>query len=982
MALNVGSIYYEVEADTSKLVNSSTSVDATLDKMNKRFGQTDKAANQAQFQMTKTAAAVKGLGKEADSASSSLGGLTKVFGGLLTLQGVTSLINMAEAYGEMSERVKMATASQAEYEMVQKRLLDTANGTYRSLSEASEVYIRTADSLRAMGYSTAGAIDVVDSLSYLFVTNATSADRANGAIGAFTKSLNKGKVEADGWESLLAAVPTIINDIASASGKTAEEIRKMGVSGEITAQMLTSGLATSLDKNKDAAASMATNLKDAFRAFNNSLSVYLGEANNASGATGVLSSAIIELSKHIDVIVKTLAAAGAGAMAAYIANTTRAALASASAAVASLRAAQAKAEEAKASALAAGAAGANATVSTTEAAALNAGAAAATKKTGALLTMASAQRAATSAGAALIGALGGLTGIVGLVAAVATGFVLLGSNAKSAVPGVNELTNAIDQLGEAQLKLRQQQAAEALEKTQRRITELAGEVRMLEKDFGDLSAGPGVDDKGLENVRKTIVEARADLQTAEKSAADFTQALQKINQEMDRRTDGGIGRPTTKPSDSSGDPETAKRLQAMREELALSKLQGAERAKLAAVQRLGANATKPEREEAEKLAEAIYRNSEANKSVTDSTKASVEARKKDRDVLAGMAQDLQLAALSGEALAAAKAKNQLSSFATPQQIADLERMAKALFALDQQNRERQKFGSKPEDADQYIMGNASPLSGGAFDDQIARYDAEAKEEEKRYAEQQERLVTARELKIQTQKSYDQLEEEAATQHADRMAQIHQAKDQVMMKSLGDAFGQMSNDLMSYAQVAGRENKSMFEAAKAAAIAQAIVNTYTAATGAYSAMASIPYVGPILGAAAAATAVAAGMANVSAIRSQSMGGGRQYGGAVDASKMHRINENGQPEILNTASGRQYLLPNTRGEVVSNKDATDGSSAAPRVTVNVNNAPPGTQVEQRQLSDSEYIVDVMIADAQGDGRFTRYNQEVFGLRRQGR
>lgn len=233
--LKPGSIYYEVEADTSKLVNSSTSVDSTLDKANKRFDQTDKAANQAQFQMTKTAAAVKGLGKEADSASSSLGGLTKVFGGLLTLQRATSLINMAKAYGEMSGRVKMATASQAEYEMVQKRLLDTANGTYRSLSEASEVYIRTADSL-----------------SYLFVTNATSADWANGAIGAFTKSLNKGKVEADGWESLLTAVPTIINDIASASGKTAEGIRKMGVSGELTARMLTDGLAISLNKNRDA----------------------------------------------------------------------------------------------------------------------------------------------------------------------------------------------------------------------------------------------------------------------------------------------------------------------------------------------------------------------------------------------------------------------------------------------------------------------------------------------------------------------------------------------------------------------------------------------------------------------------------------------------------------------------------------------------------------------------------------------------------
>jgi hypothetical protein len=73
-----------------------------------------------------------------------------------------------------------------------------------------------------------------------------------------------------------------------------------------------------------------------------------------------------------------------------------------------------------------------------------------------------------------------------------------------------------------------------------------------------------------------------------------------------------------------------------------------------------------------------------------------------------------------------------------------------------------------------------------------------------------------------------------------------------------------------------QSRKMFEIGKAAAIAETIINTYKAATGAYSALASIPYVGPALGAAAAAAAVAAGLANVQMIRSQTFGGG---GGAV-------------------------------------------------------------------------------------------------------
>jgi tape measure domain-containing protein len=67
-----------------------------------------------------------------------------------------------------------------------------------------------------------------------------------------------------------------------------------------------------------------------------------------------------------------------------------------------------------------------------------------------------------------------------------------------------------------------------------------------------------------------------------------------------------------------------------------------------------------------------------------------------------------------------------------------------------------------------------------------------------------------------------------------------------------------------------KNKAMFTIGKTAAIANAIINTYRSATGAYAAMSSIQYVGPALGVAAASAAVMAGMANVQAIRNQSIG----------------------------------------------------------------------------------------------------------------
>lgn len=81
----------------------------------------------------------------------------------------------------------------------------------------------------------------------------------------------------------------------------------------------------------------------------------------------------------------------------------------------------------------------------------------------------------------------------------------------------------------------------------------------------------------------------------------------------------------------------------------------------------------------------------------------------------------------------------------------------------------------------------------------------------------------------------------------------------------NAFDQFSDNMLTIAQSG---NEELFAVFKAAAIANAIVKTYESATSAFAALAPIPFVGPVLGAVAAGAAIAAGLANVAAIKAQS------------------------------------------------------------------------------------------------------------------
>lgn len=254
------------------------------------------------------AAGLENLTKKGDQAdaqmnamSASIKSLVGYMGGLVA---INKAISMADGYTQMAARIRNATASAEEYALVQDRLLKTANGTYRSLSEAQEVYLATSGGLKELGYSTKQTLDISDSLSYSFVHNATSADKAKSAMDAYGKILDKGKVEADAWFSLMAAVPNILTDVSKATGKSTAEIRRLGASGQLAARDLHQGFLLSRDANNQLADAMENSLADGFMKLTNAATVFLGKINESSGATGTLADGLGVLSDNFDTVVK------------------------------------------------------------------------------------------------------------------------------------------------------------------------------------------------------------------------------------------------------------------------------------------------------------------------------------------------------------------------------------------------------------------------------------------------------------------------------------------------------------------------------------------------------------------------------------------------------------------------------------------------------------------------------------------------------
>lgn len=213
--------------------------------------------------------------------------------------------------------------------------------------------------------------------------------------------------------------------------------------------------------------------------------------------------------------------------------------------------------------------------------------------------------------------------------------------------------------------------------------------------------------------------------------------------------------------------------------------------------------------------------------------------------------------------------------------------------LDKRQKEAQEKQQKGDDFIAQIMGqNATELELLDIQEQQKLAVAD------KYREQG--LISEK----QYQAALNAINEQYATKRADATATAFGN----MASNIGSALGEASG------------------AYKAFAIVQATIATYTAAIEAYKSTAAIPVVGPFLAPVAAAAAVGAGMAQISAIRST-----REQGGQLSAGQASTIAERGKPEVIMPAGASRVRTAQQMKEIMGQ----NGSSSGPSNVTIVNN-----------------------------------------------
>ena len=279
----------------------------TMEKYSRRFDQ----------HIANNKKSIQAINQHLSKLKISASGMTKTLGVDFSITGI---LKMADDYGQMANRVKMAIASVGgsadDYQLVQDRLLAISNRNGKAISDSQKLYIATASSMSDLGYSTNETVDFIEAMSNSYKINATSATDVSTSIKAINESLLTGKVSGDDFKKILSSTSNVATALSDSMGESEATIIQLGMSGKISMRQLSEAMINAKDKTGKMADAMGNTLQGGFNAISNDLGQLVGELNNSLGLTNNISKALKILADNIGLV----SVAGAAVVSAKFSN--------------------------------------------------------------------------------------------------------------------------------------------------------------------------------------------------------------------------------------------------------------------------------------------------------------------------------------------------------------------------------------------------------------------------------------------------------------------------------------------------------------------------------------------------------------------------------------------------------------------------------------------------------------------------------------
>ncbi|HGN2831492.1 TPA: phage tail tape measure protein [Proteus mirabilis] len=237
---------------------------------------------------------------------------------------IHQVINYADSWTELQNRLKLVTESSVELNKATQAVYDIAQRTYQSLDATAQVYQRFADNADRLGLSQQKVAELTETVSKAVAISGASATAAQAALTQFGQALASGQLRGEELNSVMEQTPALAKAIADGMGVSVGELRKKAQDGEMTIEKVIQALERAADSVDKKFATSVTTVSQGFTNLQSAMTKFIGEANQGTGATQLLTTGMTTLADNLSLVAKVVEGIAVTALVAKLSQWTKA----------------------------------------------------------------------------------------------------------------------------------------------------------------------------------------------------------------------------------------------------------------------------------------------------------------------------------------------------------------------------------------------------------------------------------------------------------------------------------------------------------------------------------------------------------------------------------------------------------------------------------------------------------------------------------
>ncbi|HHC1657705.1 TPA: tape measure protein [Klebsiella pneumoniae] len=285
---DAGSVVYEVDMDTSRLLAARREVDAALNGLNGSMGRLEASVNRTE----------RSIGS-LERTMSSLSGVAK---GLLAALSVQQVASYADAWTELNNKVANSVRTGETQAEVMQRIFDVSQATQSSLNGTATLYARLERGTRTYNTSAEDLTRLTTIINQGFAVSGATAQEAENAIIQLSQGIASGVLRGEEFNSVSEQGSRLMVALADSMGVSIGQLRAMAAQGQLTTDVVVKGLLSQGDAIGKEFANTTVSIAKGLQVAGNNVTKFFGENSTVKSFAAGFRDSVITISENLETL--------------------------------------------------------------------------------------------------------------------------------------------------------------------------------------------------------------------------------------------------------------------------------------------------------------------------------------------------------------------------------------------------------------------------------------------------------------------------------------------------------------------------------------------------------------------------------------------------------------------------------------------------------------------------------------------------------